>query len=317
MGVRNDLPSLFIGSSSEGLKVAEYLQVALEDHCEVTIWSQGVIGLGQSPLDSLVAACKHSDFAVFIFTPSDMLTKHGSVTLAPRDNVLFELGLFMGWLGRSRTFIVYCGDEKIDLPSDLVGVAKATFPKREDGNIEAAINPAAVKIKNAIGKIRNSDNPQANLQNMLREFVEHNNLVNELKEAHHMLQELAIPLDTLATGFKTLPDWREKPPTTGAIEGVRISWRAVLRKFNVIEYFAPSMKSLEARSFFNLLTQIKNDFEATLEDSKPVRLYDLSLQLYDQCQDKLEIIDKLMLKQFDQTDRIIKQISRSIGDDST
>ena len=72
----------------------------------------------------------------------------------------------------------------------------------------------------------------------------------------------------------------------------------------------------EARSLFYLLTQLKNDFEATLEDSNPVRLYDLSLQLYQQSQAKLEIIDKLMLKQFEHTDRITEHISRSISDES-
>src|SRR2546422_10590322 len=152
MEMHDNLPSLFIGSSSEGLEVAEYLQAALEGHCEATIWSQGVFGLSQGTLESLVAACKQFDFAALVLTPDDMVTKRGSRTRAARDNVLFELGLFMGSLGRERTFIVYCRDENIDLPSDLAGVTPATFPKREDGNMQAAINPAAVQIREAIKK---------------------------------------------------------------------------------------------------------------------------------------------------------------------
>src|SRR2546428_8109920 len=100
MEMRDNLPSLFIGSSSEGLEVAEYLQAALEGHCEATLSRQGVFGLGQSPLESLALACKRSDFAVFILTPSDMVTKQDSLKQAPRDNVLFEIGFFMGGLGR-------------------------------------------------------------------------------------------------------------------------------------------------------------------------------------------------------------------------
>jgi len=150
MEVHDNLPSLFIGSSSEGLKVAEYLQQALEGHCEATIWSQGVFGLSLGTLESLVAACKQFDFAALILTPDDMVTKRGSRNRAARDNVLFELGLFMGSLGRERTFIVYCRDEKIDLPSDFAGVIAAKFPKREDDNMAAAIGPVAVKIREVI-----------------------------------------------------------------------------------------------------------------------------------------------------------------------
>jgi hypothetical protein len=48
MEILNDLPSVFIGSSSEGKEVAEYIQLALEEYCEITLWSQGVFGLSVS-----------------------------------------------------------------------------------------------------------------------------------------------------------------------------------------------------------------------------------------------------------------------------
>src|SRR4051794_1835115 len=115
MEVHDNLPSLFIGSSSEGLEVAEYLQAALEGHCEATIWSQGVFGLSQSPLESLVTVCRRSDFAAFILTSNDMLSKQSSVEQAIRDNILFEVGFFMGGLGRYRTFVVYSRDDNLDL----------------------------------------------------------------------------------------------------------------------------------------------------------------------------------------------------------
>ena len=69
----------------------------------------------------------------------------------PRDNLLFELGLFTGALGRARTFMVYCRDDKLHLPSDLAGVTAATYPAREDDNLEAALGPVCIRIKRAMG----------------------------------------------------------------------------------------------------------------------------------------------------------------------
>jgi predicted nucleotide-binding protein len=151
METQVNLPRLFIGSSSEGLGIAEYLQIALANHCDAIIWSQGIFGLSQGTLESLVAACKQFDFAALVLTPDDMVTKRGKRNRSARDNVLFELGLFMGSLGRERTFIVYCKDDQIDLPSDLAGVTAATFKRQE--NMRAAINPAAVAIRDVIKKL--------------------------------------------------------------------------------------------------------------------------------------------------------------------
>ena len=142
-------------------------------------------------------------------------------------------------------------------------------------------------------------------------------VVNELKDAHHLLQELANPLDLLVTEFRMSPAWQEKPLGTNTVEAIRPRWGAVLRKFYLIERFALTMKSSEARSLFNLLTRLKKDFEASLNDSKPVGLYGLLLELQVRYQGTLDIIDDLMLEQFDQIDRITKQISRSISDDPT
>lgn len=319
MGVRNNLPSLFIGSplEGEGLEVAEYLQAALEDHCKVTLSGQGPFVLGQSYLESLASACKHSDFAAFILTLGDVVTQEGGLKQASRDNVLFEIGFFMGGLGRHRTFIVFCQDDESALPPHFRGVTLATFRKSVDKSMTAAISPVAIKIRDAIEKIRNSENAQTSTQNMLREFVKYNNVVYELKQAHHMLQELAIPLDSLVFEFKISSAWREKPPSTEAIEAIATRWGAVRRRFEVIRYFAHAMTSSKARSLFNQLIRLKKDFEATLKEAKPVRLYDLSLELSMMCQATLDIIDKLMLEQFNETDRITEKISRSINDDPT
>lgn len=149
---RTGRPSMFIGSSGEGHVIAENLQLGLDHTVECTIWSQGVFGLSLGTLENLVAATRSFDFAVLVLTPDDLVHKRGATGSIPRDNVVFELGLFMGALGRERTFMVYCRDEKLDLPSDLAGITSATYAKRIDGNLRGALGPVCTLLKEAISK---------------------------------------------------------------------------------------------------------------------------------------------------------------------
>ena len=153
-------PSLFIGSSTEGLKVAKTLQLLLENTCETTIWSQGVFGLGESTLESLVNSLDDFDYAALILTPDDLLESRGAKSQSPRDNVLFELGLFMGSLGRQRTFIVYEKTSKIKLPSDLAGVSAATYTIHSSGRLESSLGTTATRLENQMEKlgVRNMKN---------------------------------------------------------------------------------------------------------------------------------------------------------------
>jgi predicted nucleotide-binding protein len=145
-------PRVFVGSSVEGLDVANGIQAGLEFDCESTVWTQGVFGLSRGTLESLVEAAQNSDFAVLALTADDVTTKRENTNASPRDNVIFELGLFMGALGRDRTFIVHARGQDLDLPSDLEGITTATFGERSDGNLQAALGPVCTKIRTAMKK---------------------------------------------------------------------------------------------------------------------------------------------------------------------
>jgi hypothetical protein len=143
-------PSVFIGSSSEGHGIAEAIQLNLDRACEVVIWSQGIFGLGGGTLETLVDKADEFDFAILVVTPDDMTRSRGKDQASPRDNVLLELGLFIGKIGRNRTFIVFDRTAKIKMPSDLAGVTLADYQPHSSGNLQPALGAASTKIKSAI-----------------------------------------------------------------------------------------------------------------------------------------------------------------------
>jgi hypoxanthine phosphoribosyltransferase len=155
---RSPRPSLFVGSSSEGLNIASALQVALDYECEVELWTQGVFGLTKGSLESLVNSLTRFDFAVLALTPDDLTLSRGIKKPSARDNVLFELGLFIGALGRERTFILCDRTKAIPFPSDLAGVTPVTYEPHSSGNEVSSLGAACTLIKNAIHKLgpRNS-----------------------------------------------------------------------------------------------------------------------------------------------------------------
>lgn len=149
-------PSIFIASSSESVDVAYALQEDLEHAAEVTVWSQGVFDLSRYALESLLDVLESSDFGLFVFAPNDVLSIRGQDKQAVRDNVVFELGLFIGRLGRERNFILIPkgNEEGFRLPTDLLGLTPALYePNRQDANLQAALGPASSTIMKAIGKL--------------------------------------------------------------------------------------------------------------------------------------------------------------------
>lgn len=146
------LPALFIGSSIEGLGTAYAIQQALEYDADPTVWSQSLFQPSQNVLAELVKNLPRFDFAAFVFSPDDTLKLRGTEFLSVRDNVIFELGLFMGALGPSRCFyLVPRNVPALHLPSDLAGINALTYnASRSDGNLLAALGPACNEIRHAI-----------------------------------------------------------------------------------------------------------------------------------------------------------------------
>jgi Predicted nucleotide-binding protein containing TIR-like domain len=144
-------PALFVGSSSEGLNLARAVRSLLAEDAEVTLWNEGLFAISDTFIESLVNALPRFDFAALVLTPDDLTASRQVATLGPRDNVLFELGLFMGRLGRSRTFIIRPRGELIKMPSDLAGLTAAVYDwPRTDHNYQAAVGPACDSVREMI-----------------------------------------------------------------------------------------------------------------------------------------------------------------------
>ncbi len=120
-------PRVFIGSSSEALKVAEAIHQNLEHDCFCEIWTHGVFGVNKYPLDALLKQANNADYAIMVFHPDDLTTTRGKRRGSPRDNVIFELGLFIGKLGRNKTCFVIPRGVDVKIPSDIVGLTPAAY----------------------------------------------------------------------------------------------------------------------------------------------------------------------------------------------
>lgn len=146
-------PRLFIGSSSESYDVASACNACLDRKVEVTIWDK-IFNSGGDTLTSLTNKAKDVDFALFIFRPEDLTVMRDNPKPTVRDNVIFELGLFIGALGKERCFILKPRNEDLHMPTDLLGINVNDYdPDRSDGDLESAVNAACTRFLKQINEL--------------------------------------------------------------------------------------------------------------------------------------------------------------------
>lgn len=141
---------VFIGSSSEELPLAEIAKKQLSAEFDVTVWNDNlwdtaVFRLNQNFLSDLMKASLQFDFGILLGTADDKVQYRGNEVLQPRDNVLFELGLFIGRLGTSKCAFVI--DKEVKFPSDFQGITLARFSKSDTSTFEQAIEQVAAVFR--------------------------------------------------------------------------------------------------------------------------------------------------------------------------
>ena len=122
-------PRIFIGSSKEGLNIAEQIKAYFSKDFDCNLWSDDIFKYNDNYLETLMKEASLFDFGFMVCTNDDWTKSRDVEQGSPRDNVIFEYGLFLGRLGRDRAYIIH--DKNIKLPSDLHGITLASFEVKD------------------------------------------------------------------------------------------------------------------------------------------------------------------------------------------
>jgi CRP/FNR family transcriptional regulator, cyclic AMP receptor protein len=150
ISVPNTAPRLFIISSSEAKPTAYAVRDGLEHDVFSKVWDDGVFFAGGYPLEALEQEVAQADFAVAIAEPDDIIESRGVKSHTVRDNVLFELGLFMGKLTRHRTILVHPKIKDLKIPSDLHGLTLISYEHGDTSTLKMRLDPVCETIRQLI-----------------------------------------------------------------------------------------------------------------------------------------------------------------------
>jgi len=152
-----DKPRIFLGSSGQQEKLVQALTRGLEDVARVEPWTTS-FNPGTTTLERLLELAHEVDFAAFVFARDDWTTDRptasdptGSGQASPRDNVVFEAGLFGGALGMRRTFILHASGAK--LPSDLLGLTSVRYGEATTATEIRVVNQKLRKAIETEGRV--------------------------------------------------------------------------------------------------------------------------------------------------------------------
>jgi len=147
-------PRVFVASSREALEQARAVSDNLSDTCHSVVWEHA-FSPGSIVLEELLDQLNQNryDFGVFLFGADDVTTIRDSQFFTVRDNVVFELGLFMAKLGRKRSFLIVPDMPDFRIPTDLHGLVWASFDPGHTGGDKAMMSTASNEIRRAVRQV--------------------------------------------------------------------------------------------------------------------------------------------------------------------
>jgi len=141
----NDKIRILIAASAGANDIARSVHDAFKDEpFNVVIWTEGLFRGSNYAIDMLESELDQSDIAIAICEPNGK---------GARDSIIFELGFFMGRLGRHRTFLIEPRHEEIKLPSELAGINTITYRLAEGQDLTKALAPACHQLRKIIHEL--------------------------------------------------------------------------------------------------------------------------------------------------------------------
>lgn len=138
-------PKIFIGSSGDGLTVAEEVRNNLSSIGDCLVWKDtGVWEPNRSTFDNLLRMAGYFDIGAFVATMDDVTLTKDALVLEPRDNVILEMALFLGALGRDKSLLLV--EKGVKLPSDFDGIYMVRFDRDDNASIASACQEYADHI---------------------------------------------------------------------------------------------------------------------------------------------------------------------------
>lgn len=151
VNARRNQIRIFIISSVESLPIAREIQSAFaHEDFQTVLWTDGVFKVSGYAIQSLEDEVDRSDFAIAIAHPEDTTTIRGQAWPTARDNVIFELGLFMGRLGRERAILMESREAKVKLPSDFAGLTTVPYRFAPGDEATRLMGPACHELRKHI-----------------------------------------------------------------------------------------------------------------------------------------------------------------------
>lgn len=201
-------PVVFIGSSTENHEIACTLQELLQYKYDAVVWSDGVFSPNSRPIEDLIKQTRESDFAIMVAVADDTVNSRGKNKEVARDNIIFELGLFIGALGIDRCFVVYDRDKTPYLPSDLKGITPITYRMQASGNLSASLGPVRTAIDRAIKGANKQENKNYNTNNMniINDNSKLNHKITCLSEQNSIKKEQYLDSETNKESYKNNDD---------------------------------------------------------------------------------------------------------------
>lgn len=135
----SDTLRVFVASSTEQLGLVREIVKTINTSKTIDArpWEEEVFEFSKAYIESLEQELDRSDFAIVVLTGEDPGNIRGKSVNLPRDNVIFELGLFSGRLGRERCYFVVDGDTDTRIASDLSGVKSVNFYRNFEASVSA------------------------------------------------------------------------------------------------------------------------------------------------------------------------------------